>query len=66
MTTRIDHIPTSNKEKKRKRDEKVCTGERVDIGKESTYCRPCYRARKDDDSLTETTIERKKTVQNLD
>ena len=61
MTTGIDHTPTSKKEKKRKRDQRVCIGERVDIGKGWSYCRPCYRARKDDDSLIENTIKRKKS-----
>ena len=59
MTTGIDHTPTSKKEKKRKRNEKVCTVERVNISMCGVYCKPCYRARKNDDNINETTIVRK-------
>ena len=51
------------KEKKGKRDEKVCTVERVDIGKGSSYCKPCYRARRDDPSIRETATERRLNYQ---
>ena len=54
MTSGIAHTPTSKKEKKRKRDEKVCTIERVDIGKGSIHCRPCYRARRKNDTMKES------------
>ena len=57
-TNGIDHKPKSRKEAKRKRDEKVCTMDRVDIGKGGSYCRPCYRTQRDDKSLKESVAER--------
>ena len=54
MTTGIYHIPKSKREKKRKINEKVCTLERVDIGKGGSYCRPCFRLRKGNPNLSET------------
>ena len=44
-TNGMEHKPRSRKEAKRKRDEKVCSIERVDLGKGGSYCRPCYRKR---------------------
>ena len=42
-TNGMEHRPRSKKEAKRKRDEKVCSIERVDLGKGSSYFRSCYR-----------------------
>ena len=41
-TNGIDHKTKSRKEVKRKHDEKVCSIERVDLGRGCSYCRPCY------------------------
>ena len=56
-TNGIEQKPKSRKEAKRKQDEKVCTLERVDIGKGPNYCKPCYRVRMGD---TDTAKESKK------
>ena len=57
MTSGIDHSPTSRKEKKRKRDEKVCSIERVDLGRGGSYCRPCYRKQS---NMSETHTQKRK------
>ena len=53
-TNGIDHKPKSRKETKRKRNEILCTKDRIDLGKGCTYCRPCYTARQIDKTLQET------------
>lgn len=37
----------------------MCTVERVDIGKASSYCRVCYRARRGDPNIKESAIKRR-------
>ena len=56
-TTGMDHTPISKKDRKRKHDEKVCTIERVDLGKGGSYCRPCYRKRTD---ISETNSQKRR------
>ena len=54
----IEQKPKYRKEAKRKQDEKMCTLERVDIGKGPNYCKPCYRARMGDtDTAKEKNVD---------
>ena len=62
-TNGMEHTPKSRKEKKRKRDEKICTAERVDLGKGSSYCRPCYRAHRSNSNLKVSVSEIMKKFQ---
>ena len=56
ITSGIDHIPRSKKDKERKKDEKVCTIKRVDISKCSSYCRLCYRSCRNHDTMKESSM----------
>ena len=56
-TNGMEHKPKSRVEAKRKRDEKVCTIDRVDLGRGCSYCRPCYR---NHSNTSETHSERRK------
>ena len=56
-TNGMEHKPKSRKEAKRKHDEKVCSIERVDLGRGCSYCQPCYRKRSD---MSETNSQKRK------
>ena len=56
-TNGMERKTKPRKEAKKKQDEKVCTIERVDLGRGGTYCRPCYRKRSD---MNENNSKRRK------
>ena len=64
-TNGMEHKPRSRKEKKRKHDDMICTTERVDIGKGSSYCRLCYRTHKTNSSEKNSASVIKKKCQSF-